>query len=182
MQTREFDAESESFLNLLANEEKIRTHRVAGVRTVLVILSTQGLVFDIESLKQKVLLSYPDSAVFFANTSGRPTGVIPPAQVDLLIDMTGPGQRQGMFLARKLRRQARVAVGRNAGMSRTKIYDHVFDEKAQKSSLPVDPLARERIVQREVLALAGVAMAQMGDTGPDRGKTIALELPAFKRL
>jgi hypothetical protein len=75
-----------------------------------------------------------------------------------------------------------VAVGRNAGLFRRRIYDKVFDEKAQMAKLPRDVLDRERHVQREVLALAGVALKQAGDTLPDRGQTIALGLPPLMKL
>ena len=186
MQTAGTDSQSEAFLLLLAQQEKIRANKVPGVRIVLVILSARAMVFDTESLKQKILLSYPETAVFFMTTSGKPIGLAPPKQVDLLIDFTGPGQRQGLFFAKKLRTMARVATGRNAGFFRSRIYDRVFDEKTKTVSgvgtKVLDPLERERQIQREVLALAGIALAQMGDTPPDRGKTIALELPALQRL
>jgi hypothetical protein len=179
---RPFDAESEQFLNLLADQEKIRAQRVPGVRTVLVVLSAKGMVYDMESLRQKILLAYPDAAVFFRTTSGASIGVAAPNRADLLIDLTAPRSRQGIFYSRKLRGMARFAVGRNAGFFRKGSYDRIFDEKDPKASVPSDQLARERYVQRQVLALAGIALAQMGDTPPDRGQSIALELPSLKRL
>jgi hypothetical protein len=112
---------------------------------------------------------------------GKPIGPTAPQQVDLLIDFTGPGQRQGWFYARKLRRMARVAVGRNAGLFRKKIYDRVFDEN-QDPSVPQEMLKKERFVQKKVLNLAGVSFVQTSETPPDRGKSIALELPAMRRL
>lgn len=165
----------------MAQHQKVRSHRVNGVKTVIVVISAHGMVFDIESLRQKVLLSYPEAAVFFRTTLGKPVGAVAPERVDLLIDFTGPRQRQGIFYARKLRKAARVAVGRNAGFFRKKLYDRVFDEKAQKATLPVDFLKRERIVQRYVLELAGVAFVPMGDVPPDRGKITPLELPPLAR-
>ncbi len=175
------DPQSEAFLNLLAEQERVRANRVAGVRTVLVILSARGMVYDRESLRQKILLTYPDAAVFFRTTLGKAVGVEAPVKVDLLIDFTGPGQRQRFFFAKKLRRMARVAVGRNSGLFRKKIYDRIFDEKSAEHArrLPKDLLAREREVQREVLHLAGVALSQQGDVLPDRGRTIALALPGL---
>jgi len=177
------DRESEASLARMAEQEQVLSNRVPGVKIVVVVLSSKGMVYDMDSLRQKVLLSYPDSAVFFMTTDGRPVGVPAiPRQVDLLIDFTGPGQRQGLFFARKLRRLARFAVGRKAGLFRAKIYNRVFDEIAKAGELPRDMLGRERVVQRKVLALAGVAFVQAGDALPDRGKVIALELPALKRL
>jgi hypothetical protein len=43
-------------------------------------------------------------------------------------------------------------------------------------------LDRERQVQREVLALAGVALKQAGDVTQDLGQSIALGLPPMARL
>jgi hypothetical protein len=183
---REIDSESQTFLSTLMSEEQVRSHRIPGVRTVLVVLSAKGMVYDIESLRQKILLSYPDSTVFFLTTLGKPVGSLPPRQVDLLIDFTGSGQRQGWFYARKLRRMARVAVGRNAGLFRKRIYDKIFDEKSPDPALEKlaasDVLERERQVQKRILNLSGVAFVQYGDTPPDRGKSIALELPPMQRL
>jgi hypothetical protein len=176
------DPESTLFLARMAEQEKTKSNRVPGVRTVLVVLSSAGLVYDVESLRQKVLLSYPDAAVFFLTTLGKPIGLPAPGHVDLLIDLTGPRQRQGWFYARKLRRSARVAVGRNAGLFRKKIYDRVFDDKAKLAALPREVLERERLVQKEVLALAGVAFVPAGDSLPDRGKITPMELPPFAKL
>jgi hypothetical protein len=171
------DAESEGLLKLFAEQEKVRANRVPGVRTVLVILSSRGMVFDVDAIRQKVLLAYPDSAVFVQTTRGKAIGAEAPHSVDLLIDFTGPRQRQGLFAAKRFRRMSRVAVGRNAGFFRAKIYDRVFDERKDGGGeLPRDLLARERAVQKKVLELAGVALARQGDTPPDRGSSIALEL------
>ncbi|MDR3606877.1 MAG: hypothetical protein P4M08_05785 [Oligoflexia bacterium] len=155
----------------------MRTRRIQGVRTVLVVLSAAGMVFDVESLRQKISSAYPEAAVFFRTTLGAPMGPISPDRVDLLIDLTGPGQRQGIFYARKLRKMAKVAVGRNAGLFRKAIYNHVFDERQQAKSLPAEKLARERVVQRAVLELVGIAFVQAGDSAPDRGKIVPLDLP-----
>src|SRR4051812_30976349 len=83
---RDIDSESSAFLAGLMTEELVKAHRIPGVRTVLVVLSSSGMVFDFESLRQKILLSYPDSTVFFLTTLGKPIGSPPPRQVDLLID------------------------------------------------------------------------------------------------
>jgi len=178
----ELDPQSGAFLDRLGEQELVRPNRVPGVRTVLVVLSSLGMVYDIESLRQKILLAYPDSTVFFLNTVGKPIGSTAPQRMDLLVDFTGPGSRQGLFLANRLRRMTRIAVGRNAGFFRKKIYDRVYDEKAHQGELPSEALTRERIVQRKVLNLAGVAFAQHGDTPLDRGKSIALELPPYQKL
>lgn len=177
-----FDAESEQSLTRMAEFDQVLSNRVSGVKFVLVVLSARGMVFDLEALRQKIMVSYPDAAVFFQNTLGRAIGLQAPQQVDLLIDFTGPGQRQSLFYARTLRKMARVAVGRNAGMFRKRLYDHLFDENANPTEVPKEMLQRERYVQKKVMQLAGVAFAQAGETLPDRGKSIALELPAMQRL
>jgi len=176
------DRESEALIQLLDHQEKIRSFRVPGVRTVLVVLSSRGIVYDVESLRTKILISYPDAAVFFRNTRGDAMGAPAPSQVDLLIDLTGPGQRQGLLMAHGLRKMARVAVGRNAGLFRKRIYDRVFDEKSNPPGLPKDLLQKERYVQRQVLELAGIPLAQQGDPLQDLGRSIALNLPPMQRM
>lgn len=175
------DPETKSLISTLAQLEAVRSNRVAGVRTVLILLSSRGMVFDLDSIRQKILLTYPDAAVFFRTTQGKSMGMSAPLHLDLLIDFTGPGQRQGLFAAKKLRRMARVAVGRNAGLFRRRIYDRVYDEKARARELPADLLERERLVQKEVLALAGVPLAIQGEALPDRADSIALDLPLLSR-
>jgi hypothetical protein len=176
------DMESRAFLKRIEEERQARANQFTGVKTVLLVLSSKGMVYDIESLRQKVLLAYPEAAVFFLTTLGKPIGASAPSRVDLLIDFTGPGQRQGWFYSRKLRRMARYAVGRNAGLFRKGSFDRVVDEKADPAKYPREMLARERVVQREVLHLAGVPLAPMGDTPPDRGKVTPLDLPPMRRL
>ncbi len=176
------DAETESLVKILDDQEKIRASRVPGVRTVLVILSSRGMVYDVEALRTKILISYPDSAVFFRTTRGDEMGAPAPSQVDLVIDFTGPGQRQNPFIAMKLRKTAPVVIGRNAGLFRKRVYDRVFDEKAPGVALPKDLLQKERYVQRKVLEMAGVPLAQQGDALKDQSKSIALTLPPFQRL
>lgn len=180
--TERLDPESQACLSLMAKQEEVLSNRISGVKFVLIVLSARGIVFDLEALRQKMMLSYPDAAVFFQTTYGRPVGLESPPSVDLLIDFTGPGQRQKFFYARRLRSLARFAVGRNAGMFRKKLYDRIFDERANASEIPGEMLERERYVQKKVLNLAGVAFIQSGDTPPDRGKTIALDLPGMQRL
>ena len=179
--TLHLDPQSETFLSLLADQERVKAQKIPGVKTVLVVLSAGGMVYDTESLQQKILLTYPDATVFFRTTDGKSVGSESPRKVDLLLDFTGPGQRQGLFYARKLKGISRVSLGRNAGLFRKKLYTKIFDEK-NASGLPQESLARERIVQKAVLALAGISMAQRGDTPADRGKTIALELPPLTRI
>jgi hypothetical protein len=174
------DPESNAFMLRMLEQEKVRSNRVPNVKSILIVLSAAGMVFDIEALKQKVLLTYSDAAVFFQTTDGNGIGTSAPGRVDLLIDFTGPGQRQGLFYARKLRRMARFAIGRNAGLFRNRIYNRVFDER-KALNLPGEILAREREVQKHVLALAGVPFVQAGDTPPDRGKITPLDLPPLAR-
>lgn len=176
------DPETQALLLRIEQEKRILVNRIPNVRTVLVVLSSDGMVYDVESLRQKVHLAYPEAAVFFLATHGEPIGVSAPGKVDLLIDLTGPGQRQALFFARKLRRMAKFAVGRNAGLFRKGSYDRVFDEKSSATEIPKDTLARERVVQREVLTLAGVPFAPQGDALPDLGKSIALELPPMRSI
>ncbi len=175
------DSETTASLKVMTAEEGIRAKRINNIRTVLVMLSSTGMVFDIESLRQKVILAYPQAAVFFRTTQGKAMGSESPDKVDLLIDFTGPRERQGLFYARTLRKIARVAVGRNAGFFRKSSYDHVFDERAPGVKLPSDKLERERVVQREVLSLAGIAFVQAGDSAPDRSKITPLELPPLAK-
>ena len=184
MQPTEFarDPQSDYFLQLMAERQSVRSSVVPGVRIVLVVLSAAGMVFDVESLRQKILLAYPEASVFFQTVLGKTLGPQTREQVDLLIDFTGPTDRQAIFRARKLRSLARVSVGRNAGFFRKKIYTRVYDDKALAGLLPKEKLERERKVQREVLRLAGIAFVQAGDTPPDRGKITPLELPPLMKL
>lgn len=176
------DPESQHFLAVTAPDESTLKHRIPGVRSVLVVLSSRGYVFDMAALRQKILLSYPGATVYFRNTQGDAIGpALSSGGVDLLVDFTGPGERQGWFYARKLRRQARVAVGRDAGLFRKKIYDRIARDSG-KHPWPKDILARERAVHLEVLRLAGVTFYQTGDTPPDRGKITPLELPPMQKL
>lgn len=179
MHDAQLDVNTDVSLKALEEAERLQANRVADVRTILVVMSAAGMVFDIDSIRQKVLLAYPGAAVFFMATSGKSLGARVPSGVDLLIDFTGPRQRQPWLMARKLRRMARVAIGRNAGLFRKRIYDRIFDEKTQ--NLSKDLLDRERFVQKQVLALAGIALAPTGAPTPDRAKLIALELPLLSR-
>ncbi len=176
------DRESEIRLTQMAEKDDVISNRVEGVKFILIVLSSRGMVYDIESLRQKVLLSYPDSVVFFQTTDGKPVGAVAPKMVDLLIDFTGPRQRQGMFHAFSLRRRARFVVGRNAGMFRKKIYHRIYDEMSDGGNIPEEILKKERFVQKQVLNLAGIAFVQAGDVPPDLGKEIALDLPGMKGL
>ena len=176
------DRESESCLKQMVGPSEVLSNRIPSVKIVLVVLSARGIVFDRDALRQQILLAYPEAAVFFQATVGKAIGQAAPEQVDLTIDFTGPRQRQGLFYAKKLRRQARFIVGRNAGLFRKRIYDRLFDEKANAAEVPTEMLACERFVQKRVLELAGVAFLQAGEALPDRGKSIALELPGMQRL
>src|SRR6185437_14394959 len=104
------DLESQALLEQMRQQESIKSQRFAGVRTVLVVLSSYGMVYDVASLRHEIRLAYSDATVFFRTTLGKPIGAAAPAYVDLLIDLTGPGQRQGLFYSLKLRRSARSAV------------------------------------------------------------------------
>src|SRR5438045_3910346 len=86
------DQDTEDSLHLLETAESFKANRIQGVRTVLVVLSSAAMVFDTEALRQKIILAYPDTAIFFRSTNGKALGVSSPRKVDLLIDLTGPGQ------------------------------------------------------------------------------------------
>jgi hypothetical protein len=172
------DVETLHHLQTLGIEERIRQHRVANVKSILVIFSSRSVAFDIDSLKQKIKMSYPEAKVYFESTLAYPMGERAPEKLDLVIDFTGPGQRHKWFYARKLRSRARVTVGRNAWFFREHIYDRIFNE--QEHELPEDLLAREKFVQKEVLELAGVPVSTQGTLGADLSKKIATKLPRLK--
>ncbi len=180
MQNTLNDPDSQGSLARLAERNEVKANQIPYVKTVLVVLSSRSMALDFESLRQKIRVAYPEAKVFFMNTAGVPAGEKGPSKIDLLIDFTGPGQRQGWFYSKKLRRMAKFAVGRNAGFFRKGSYDRIFDEKDDAQKVPTELLAREAFVQKQVLRLAGVPMAPFGDTPPDLGKSIALELPALK--
>jgi len=165
------DPDSSGLLKKLSEEERIRVNRIPGVRTVLVVLSSAGMVFDTDSLRQKILFSYLDATVFFLNTDGSSIGAPAPHNVDLIIDLTPPGARQSLFFAKTLRRRARKIIGRQAGWFRRRIYDRVFDPKGSADAIPTDLLARERFIQKRVLGLAGVVFSGTGDTPADQSRT-----------
>lgn len=174
-------SQSERILALLDENERIRKQRFDNIQTVLVVLSSRGMVYDVEALRHKIRLTYPQSAIFFESTCGKPYGVQSPRKIDLLIDLTGPGQKQGWFRPRALRKSARFAVGRNAGLFgfRKRLYDRVFDETVIPGFLSRDVLLREREAQKKVLEHAGVTLLPLGDPTADRAKEIALELPGM---
>ncbi len=175
------DSESAASLQVLQEEEEVRRNRIENVRTILVVLSGRAVIFDDASLRQKIHLSYPDAKVYFMTTEAYPLGEKLPsaAKIDLLIDFTGPGHRHKWLWARKLRARSRVCVGRPAGLFREHIYDRLSTE-LKRASLPRDVLERETLVQREVLALAGVPVSHKGISGKDQGKTIASRLPPLR--
>lgn len=170
------DEDTRRSLERLSHREQIQTQRIPGVETVLVVLSSKAMVFDVESLRYQIYQAYPGSTIGFCTTSGRPLEKLI-RSVDLLIDFTGPGQRQAFWLPFRFRRMARVVVGRNAGLFRKLLYHRLYDEKKSGLSLPNEILERERKVQKEVLALAGVAFLPAGQVPEDLGRKIALELP-----
>lgn len=174
------DAESKECLENIMKLTWAKQHKIAGVRTVLIVLSESFLPFDTDSLRQKVLNSYPDATVFFYSTRGKPLGVHPPEKIDLLIDFTGPHQYQPFLLPRMFRKMARVAVGRKTGWLRNKFYDTVLDENAEPNLSP-DPQIRELETQKKLLGLAGVLNNHSGIALPDRGTITPRELPPLQR-
>lgn len=172
-----FDTESSPYLSYLAEIEQTKTNRIDAVKTVLVALSGRGMVYDMEAMRQKIIATYPASAIFFVTPLGLPVGAEAPARVDLLIDLIGPGQRQKWFLSKKLRSKSGFAVGRDSGLFRKKIYDRIISEPTDVT----DYLGKERIAQKEVFALAGIAMTHHARPGKDRGHDIALTLPPLAK-
>lgn len=146
-----------------------------GIKNVLVVFSSRSQAFDEPALENFVKHAYPGSKVFFVSTSGQEIGKKVPARVDLLIDFTQPGARQPLLFPFKMRKKARFAIGRKAGIYfRTKLYDRIYDEK-NDSSKPKDYLEGESWAQRKVLELAGVPVIRQGGVTLDRSKDIALE-------
>lgn len=174
------DLEETSALQHLLEDEVVRKNKIDNVRTILVVLSGRSIVYDDASLRQKIQLTYPDAEVYFMSTQAYPLGKKLPsgAKIDLLIDFTGPGHRRKWFWARTLRARTRVCVGRAAGFFREFIYDRVFKE-SDRNDLPHDLIDRERFVQKEVLALAGVPLSPKGSLGADLQKKLASQ--AMKR-
>lgn len=171
------DPETLASLRRMEENESIHRHRLTGVRSVLVILSSAAMVYDVDALRQKITAAYPNASVFFWTTSGHAYGDHPPSKLDLIIDFSPPGVRQGLFFSRKVRRRGKTVVGRNAGLFRKSSYDMIYDERSKQVTVPQDRFHRERWVQKEVLALAGVSMVETGNPTVDLAKVIALELP-----
>ena len=153
----------------------------SNIKSVLVVLSSRSMAFDLSALRNFISHSYPGSAVFFISTSGDPLGVSGPRQVDLVIDFTRPGSRQPWFFASRMKRHARHTVGRGkkGGFGRGG-YDRLFNE-AEDASLPSDYLDRERAIQRKVLELAGIEIVCQGGVTEDLSKDIALKLPPMQK-
>lgn len=146
-----------------------------GIKNVLVVFSSKAQSFDAAALVNFVQHAYPRSKVFFESCSGQTIGEPCPRKVDLLIDFTQPGARQSFLLPLKLRKKARFAIGRNAGIYfRKKLYDRIYDEK-QDSSKPSDYLEGESWAQKKVLELAGVPVIRHGGVTQDRSKEIGFE-------
>ena len=151
-----------------------------NVKSVLLVLSSKSMAFDLSALRSFITHSYPGAAVFFISTSGDPVGVSGPSQVDLIIDFTGLNARQGLFFASKMRRRGKHVTGRvTGGIFGRKSYDRLYDE-ANDTSLPGDYMERERVIQRKVLELAGVEIVRQGGVTIDRSKDIALTLPPMQ--
>ena len=102
------------------------------------------------------------------------------AHIDGDILVLGVGGKMGPTLARMAKRAA--PAKRVIGVAR-------FSEQGLRERLEAwgieciacDLLDRERVVQKHVLELAGIAFVQAGDTPPDRGKITPLELPPLAR-
>ena len=170
------DQESGRSLQKMDESRKALASRFQGIQNILVVLSSRGIVYDVQALRQNILHAYPQARVFFDTPLAKHRASW--GTVDLLIDFTGPGERERFCQAKKLRAMARIAVGRNAGWYRKKIYDFVYEETQRSKQL----LEQERFVQKQVLSLAGVAWIPSGVPLPDEGASIALGLPSMQGL
>ncbi len=183
------DPETQTSLDSLAPKDALRGQIVPAVRTVLVVFSATAMAFDAEALRQKIGMTYPDAAVFFQSTAGKPFGVPAPHRVDLLIDLTAPDDvgsfwlwgKQGSLQALRLWRRSRFQVGRKSGILRTMLYGRVYDESRKDRKIAGHPFDHERQVQVEVLKQAGIPMTPTGDLTADRATSIALELPPLSQ-
>ncbi len=163
-------------------EIHIDLEKIHKVSSVLVILSSRGMVFDIHSIRQKVTNTYPGSHVYFKTQLLKSLGEPSPTHVDLIIDLTGPNQRESFCLPWKLSKIGKLIVGRNTGWLRKKFYHRLVTEELI-NHLPTQLLERERLIQKKVFQLAGVPFLDKGENPlPDLGKTIALELPGLQKL
>jgi hypothetical protein len=152
----------------------------SGVKSVLVVLSSRALCFDQSGLRSLITHAYPGSVVFFISTSGDPVGVTGPKNVDLVIDFTEPGARQGMWFAPQMRGRGKFVVGRNTGwFYRKSKYDRIYDQSLD-SEIPGDYIESEHWAQRKVLELAGIPVIRQGGVTPDRSKDIASTLPPLQ--
>lgn len=176
----QIDPESEASLARMVTQTQIANQKFPNVKFILFILSSRGMAYDVEGLRQRALLSYPDSVVFFQTSLQKPVGPSAPEEVDLVVDLTGSSERQGFWFGRRVRKMARYAVGRKTGFWRKRLYDRLYDESFPE--VPQELLQKERFVQKRVLELAGISLAETGEALPDKGKTYALELPALQRL
>lgn len=176
------ESSSEFYLQLLQEQEKIKKNRIPGVKSVLFVLSYKGMAYDRDALKQKTHLSYPESTVFFAATSGKAVGPGYPEVVDLVIDFTPGGSWRNIFAPRKFKQMAKSIVGRAGGPFRARIYDRVFDEEKNADVVRLDGLHREKEVQKRVLEMAGIAMIPVGETPRTIEKELPLKLPSMKNL
>jgi hypothetical protein len=151
-----------------------------NVKSVLVVLSSKSMAFDLPALRNFITHSYSGSAVFFISTSGDSIGVSGPSKVDLVIDFTQPGSRQGMFFASQMKRRGTHTVGRKTGgFFNRNGYTRIFDE-AKDVSLPKDYMDRERVIQRKILELSGIEIVRQGGVTADHSKDIALTLPPMQ--
>ena len=149
-----------------------------NVKSVLVVLSSKAMSYDMPALRSLITHSYPGAAVFFISTSGDAMGAKAPEKIDLVIDFTQPGARQAWGFARKMKSRSRFTVGRKAGLFfRKSSYTRILDEAKEKNAgkLPQDYLESEAWAQKKVLELAGVPVVKQGGVGQDRGKDIAFE-------
>ncbi len=152
------DPISEKANVVLSVGKDLEQFRYDNVKTILVVLSSHGLVLDLEALRQAILFAYCDSVIFFQSTSGAAMGAKAPKQIDLVIDFVGRKQKQKHFFVRKLKKKARFIVGRNNGLYRKYFYSRIYSEKACDINKSESILDYELYVQKCVLALAGVAL------------------------
>ncbi len=173
------DTDSVSLFHLaqIAESQQVSHSCFEKVIFILVILSAKGMPYSIEFLMKIILCSYPNSVIFFQTTSGQMIKAKTPEKIDLVVDFTGPRQRQKKILPRQWKNMTRFIVGRNWGSFRKHYYDRVLNEASNHFYLPEKMLQYEKWVQRKVLGLAGIGWAQTSEIPKDQGKTIARTLP-----
>jgi hypothetical protein len=175
------DFETGAALHKLEQGLTLDAQKFSDVKSVLFVFSSFAVAFDPYALRHMAETAYPGCKVYFMSISGQAWGTKTiPNEIDLVVDFSPPKAHQNFLFARKMRKLGKHVVGRNVGLFRKSSYDRIFDEKENLAALPVDMMARERVVQRKVLELAGIAAVPNAKASQNLEKEIATELPPLK--